>query len=167
MTSLSLGLTELQLLLLVGTFYLLSCVQVLNAALVLNQRGNKERVQRAIYEILLSLHLVLMAALSNSACHGWLPPSLGLGFTCIELKTAMWINLLIGCFGIALVVQSKRLWMIPETLILLVSVPIGQPYFENTCYVAWFVVGDAAFFVFRSGLFFMRSWRDSQRRMPR
>lgn len=76
MTSLSLGLTELQLLLLVGTFYLLSCVQVLNAALVLNQRGNKERVQRAIYEILLSLHLVLMAALSNSACHGWLPPPL-------------------------------------------------------------------------------------------
>lgn len=78
MTSLSLGLTELQLLLLVGTFYLLSCVQVLNAALVLNQRGNKERVQRAIYEILLSLHLVLMAALSNSACHGWLPLS-GIG----------------------------------------------------------------------------------------
>ena len=38
MTSPSLGLTEPQLLLLVGTFYLLSCVQVLNAALVLNQR---------------------------------------------------------------------------------------------------------------------------------
>lgn len=166
MTSPALSLTEPQLLLLVGTFYLLSCVQVLNAALVLNQRDDKTRVQRAVYEILLSLHLVLMAALANSACHGWLPPSLGLWFTCIELKTAMWINALVSCFGIALVVQAKRLWMIPETLILLISAPIGQPYFENTCSTAWFVVGDAAFFVFRSGLFFMRSWKDSQRRMP-
>lgn len=76
MTSPSLGLTEPQLLLLVGTFYLLSCVQVLNAALVLNQRDDKTRVQRAVYEVLLSLHLVLMAALANSACHGWLPPPL-------------------------------------------------------------------------------------------
>lgn len=166
MTSPSLGLTEPQLLLLVGTFYLLSCVQVLNAALVLNQRDDKTRVQRAVYEVLLSLHLVLMAALANSACHGWLPPSLGLWFTCIELKTAMWINALVSCFGIALVVQAKRLWMIPETLILLISAPIGQLLFENTCSTAWFVVGDAAFFVFRSGLFFMRSWKDSQRRIP-
>lgn len=76
MTSPSLGLTESQLLLLVGTFYLLSCLQVLNAALVLNQRGDKKRARRALYEILLSLHLVLMAALANSACHGWLPPPL-------------------------------------------------------------------------------------------
>ena len=57
MTSPSLGLTESQLLLLVGTFYLLSCLQVLNAALVLNQRGDKKRARRALYEILLSLHL--------------------------------------------------------------------------------------------------------------
>lgn len=78
MTSPSLGLTEPQLLLLVGTFYLLSCVQVLNAALVLNQRDDKTRVQRAVYEVLLSLHLVLMAALANSACHGWLPPLSGI-----------------------------------------------------------------------------------------
>lgn len=162
MTSPSLGLTESQLLLLVGTFYLLSCLQVLNAALVLNQRGDKKRARRALYEILLSLHLVLMAALANSACHGWLPPSLGLGLTSIELKTVMWINVLISCFGIALVVQTKQLWMIPETIILLASVLIGQPLFENTCSTAWFVVGDAAFFVFRSALFFMKSWEDSR-----
>lgn len=162
MTSPSLGLTESQPLLLVGTFYLLSCLQVLNAALVLNQRGDKKRARRALYEILLSLHLVLMAALANSACHGWLPPSLGLGFTSIELKTVMWINVLISCFGIALVVQTKQLWMIPETIILLASVLIGQPLFENTCSTAWFVVGDAAFFVFRSALFFMKSWEDSR-----
>ena len=84
MTSPFLGLTESQLLLLVGTFYLLSCLQVLNAALVLNQRGDKKRARCALYEILLSLHLVLMAALANSACHGWLPPSLGLGVTSIN-----------------------------------------------------------------------------------
>lgn len=52
--------------------------------------------------------------------------------------------------------------MIPETIILLASVLIGQPLFENTCSTAWFVVGDAAFFVFRSALFFMKSWEDSR-----
>lgn len=86
MTSPSLGLTESQLLLLVGTFYLLSCLQVLNAALVLNQRGDKKRARRALYEILLSLHLVLMAALANSACHGWLPPLSGIGVHLHRIK---------------------------------------------------------------------------------
>lgn len=145
----NLGLNELQLLILIGMFYVLSSAQIFIAGITFNKRDKNCRKLTLIYNIFLAFHFILIASLVNSACHQWSPPSLGLWIISLNLNSLLWSNLFIAFFGILICLLRKQPSMIPEIVILILATPLGLNHLNNLCHPGLLLIIEASYFIFR------------------
>jgi len=132
---------------LLATFYLLCVGQSLHVFFLASRRDVRMFSVTIAYEILLVIHLCLMAGISIAAATNNGVFTFGLGAATLPLEQLMWLNTLPIVLGTMLCYTQKRPAVIVELVVLAATIPPVIGLFGPS-WVTIFVF-DATFFLFR------------------